>query len=32
MIKEPTSKYYIKHMYEHKEKKLEMGKEQKNII
>ena len=32
MIKGPTSKYYIEHIYVHKEKKLELGREQENII
>ena len=32
MIKGPTSKFYVKHIYGHIEKKLEMGTQQENII
>ena len=32
MVKGPTSKFYVKNIYEHIEKKLEKGTQQKNII
>ena len=32
MVKGPTSKFYIENIYRHIEKKLEKGKQQKNII
>ena len=32
MIKRSTSMYYVEHIYENIEKKLEIGKEQENII
>ena len=31
MIKGPSSKYYVEYIYEHIEKKLEMGKEKENM-